>query len=397
MGGTQPLDDHPRDDLMARLIMALDAAPPAEVVDTAFNVLREPLGLRHLDLYLADYGEELLRPLNGSAGGAALRVTGTVPGRAYISRETMEVEGNGGPDLWIPVFRRSENIGVLAVGFSEPHPEGRRVAAAVAMMLGGVVLTGRGHSDLFEVTRGAGDLSLAAALQWELLPLPTYSDPWVSIAGRVEPAYDIGGDAFDFAANDAMIHLAVFDAMGHGIDATLLTTLTISAYRLARRRNEDVEEVASELGAAVASHTGGDSFVTGHLCSLGLDEGVLSWVNAGHPVPLLVRDHSASPLGPAEPMLPLGLGGAPPPKTEIQLQPGDIVVYYSDGVIEARSGAGEQFGMERFLDILSRHGDPQLPMLLLVRQVLHSVRQHADVGLRDDATIVALQWRGPRG
>jgi serine phosphatase RsbU (regulator of sigma subunit) len=182
--------------------------------------------------------------------------------------------------------------------------------------------------------------------------------------------------------------------MGHGLRATLLTTLAVGAYRFARRRQSPLEGVAGDIDEAVRSHVGGEAFVTGHLCRFDMDDGVLTWLNAGHPVPLVVRDHSASPLGDADPMLPFGLEGDALPEIKIQLQPEDVVLFYSDGVIEARPPGGLEFGMERFLDMAGRYGDRDTDLLILVRQILDSVKAHSDRRLRDDATLVAVRWIG---
>jgi serine phosphatase RsbU (regulator of sigma subunit) len=152
-------------------------------------------------------------------------------------------------------------------------------------------------------------------------------------------------------------------------------------------------DIAREIDEAVAGHPQEDVFVTGHLCRLNTS-GELEWLNAGHPVPLVLRDHTASPLGEAAPMLPFGLHGTPQELVTVQLQPGDIVLFYSDGVIEARPEGGTDFGMERFLDMASRHGHPDADTFILVRQVVDSVKEHARGVLRDDATLVAVRWRG---
>jgi serine phosphatase RsbU (regulator of sigma subunit) len=383
------------DPVLMTLLAELDRASASDVLPRSLDVLREPLRLRALDLYVADYGEELLRSVGAEERQQPereLKVAGTVAGRAYLTRETMVSQAPEGPILWIPVFRRSENIGVLMVATDAADPANVALAEAAARVIGATVLAARRHSDVFELARGARDLTLAGALQWELLPLPTYREPQVEVAGRVEPAYDIGGDAFDFAANGDHVDLAVFDAMGHGVNATLLTTLAIGAYRLSRRQRDAVPAIARDLDGAVVEHAAGDAFVTGHLCRLESATGNLAWVNAGHPVPILIRNHTAHPLGEAPPMLPFGLEGHAAPQMDISLQPDDIVMFYSDGVIEARPEGGEGFGMERFLDLATRHGDPGLPLLALVRQVLDAVKAHALGSLRDDATLVAVRW-----
>lgn len=387
------------DSILAQLLTSLDGAPAASILDVSYSLLRSRLDVRSLALYVADYSEETLHvvpaALSPAAGPESIAVRGTVAGRVYMTRETVETEGQDGRIVWIPVFRRSESIGVLALGLEDADPQAERLAPAIALIVGAAVLGARRHSDVFELARGADQLRLAAAMQWDLLPLPTYKDPRVEIAGRVEPAYDIGGDAFDFASNDGTIELAVFDAMGHGLRATLLTTLAVGAYRFGRRRKSELAGVAGDIDEAVLNQVEGEAFVTGHLCRLALETGILSWVNAGHPIPLLVRDHTAGPLGEAEPILPFGLEGSPDKAVEVHLQPGDIVLFYSDGVIEARPNGGLEYSLERFLDLAGRHGDPDAALLLLVRQILDSVLEHAEGALRDDATLVALRWSGP--
>ena len=383
------------DSLLAGLLDELDRAPAPLMLDVSFEALREGLGLRHLWLYVADYSEEALRPFPPQSAPAPpqedIPIRGTIPGRAYMQREVLAAEDAQGPSLWVPIFRRRERVGVLALGVEEFSPSLLAIAPAVALAIGAAIVGADRHTDVFELARGARQLSIAAAMQWDLLPLPVYEDSQVEVAGRVEPAYDIGGDAFDFAANEDRVELAVFDAMGHGLRSCLLTTLAVGAYRFARRRNETLVGMATDIDQAVHGYGLEDGFVTGHLCRLRRD-GRLEWLNAGHPAPLLLRDHSAQPLGDARPMLPFGLGGTPQPVVETSLQPGDIVLFYSDGVIEARPSEGQAFGMERFLDMAGRHGHPEADPLLLVRQILDAVKEHSEAILRDDATLVALRW-----
>jgi Stage II sporulation protein E (SpoIIE) len=388
-----------RDSVLTELIVALDGAPAARMVDESFLTLRRSLPIRGLWMYVADYSEDQLRLVPADVGPAPstkeLAIRGTVAGRAYMSREPTETDGDDGPVLWAPVFRRSESVGVLGLALDRDDPEVRRLAPAIALVVGSAVLGARRHSDVFELARGAQHLRLASAMQWDLLPLPMYRDPQAEVAGRVEPAYDIGGDAFDFAANNDAMEIGVFDAMGHGLRATLLTTLTVGAYRYSRRRLGEITAVAGDIDEAVRSDVEGEAFVTGHLCRLDLDTGQMAWINCGHPLPVVVRDHAAAPMEGARPSLPFGLGFEPTDPVQISLQPNDVVLFYSDGVIEARRDGGQEFGMERFLDMAGRHGDPSVGLLVMVRTILDAVLEHANNILRDDATLVAVRWTGP--
>jgi hypothetical protein len=389
------------DAILAELILTLDGAPPARMVDVAFLTLRRHLPLRGLWLYIADYSEDLLRlvptDVDPQPSSKELSIRGTVAGRSYTTREMMEAEGEDGKVLWVPVFRRSESVGALGLALEREDRALPRLAPAIAMVVGATILGAKRHSDVFELARGAEHLRLASAMQWDLLPLPTYQDPLVEVAGRVEPAYDIGGDAFDFAANQDVMEIGVFDAMGHGLRATLLTTLAVGAYRFGRRRSSELAGVAGDIDEAVQNHVEGEAFVTGHICRVELASGGMDWLNAGHPLPLLIRDHSASSMDGASPCLPFGLETQPSDVVRVGLQPQDIVLFYSDGVSEARPDGGPEFGMDRFVDLAGRHGDQTIPLQLMVRQILDSVVEHAGGILRDDATLVAVRWTGDQG
>ena len=94
---------------------------------------------------------------------------------------------------------------------------------------------------------GAGELTLAAEMQWQQLPPLESSMPSAEVAGFVEPAYGVGGDGFDYSLNGDILDLAIYDAVGHGLHAALLSTLTIATLRHARRSRLGLAE---RLGAA---------------------------------------------------------------------------------------------------------------------------------------------------
>ena len=130
-------------------------------------------------------------------------------------------------------------------------------------------------------------MNLAAEMQWDLLPPLSFSSPELAIAGLLEPAYFVAGDAFDYSLNGEMLGFAIIDAMGHGVHSTLASTLALGAFRYGRRRGLDLTVIAEHIDDAVAEQFHGDCFVTGHLASLDVGTGELRWVNAGHPPPLL--------------------------------------------------------------------------------------------------------------
>ncbi|HVL81409.1 MAG TPA: SpoIIE family protein phosphatase [Actinomycetota bacterium] len=383
--------------VVERLLLSLEGAPVTDLADTAYEVLADEVGLKRLWVYLADYGEKELVPVRGRLASPAphpLPMESSQAGEAYMRRRHVLEERPGGPILWVPLHRRSECLGVVGFGADAPAEVFADLAGPVALVLAACIQDSRSCSDTYEIVRGARQMELAATMQWQMLPLGGYSDPEVEVAGRLEPAYDVGGDAFDFAVNDRSIDLAIFDAMGHGLQSTLLSQLAVGAYRFSRRRRDDLRAVAAEMDQAVAIYGGGERFVTAHVCRISLGEGVVRWLNIGHPLPVLIRDDVVEPLGPSDPTLPLGLGGEPTQVHERQLEPGDVVVLYSDGVVEGRSPDGEPFGLDRFTREKMRALAETGELGPAVRHVLQQVTAHVSGPLQDDSTIVALRWKG---
>src|SRR3982750_1984984 len=187
----------------------------------------------------------------------------------------------------------------------------------------------------FHVTRRRQPMSLAAEIAWNLLPPLTFGTDRVVISCVLAPAYEVGGDSFDYAVDGDSARFAVFDAMGHGLNAGLLATVAVGAYRNSRRQDLDLPGTVRVIDAAIAAAFGPERFVTAVIAELNLASGGLTWHSAGHPAPLLLRGGRVVKALEAEPGLPLGLGGGVEPAWE-QLEPGDRVLFFYDGVVEAR-------------------------------------------------------------
>jgi serine phosphatase RsbU (regulator of sigma subunit) len=256
------------------------------------------------------------------------------------------------------------------------------------------LLASRGHSDVVERIRGASSLSLAATIQYELLPYPTFTANGIDLGGKIEPAYDIAGDAFDYALNREGIHLAIFDAMGHGLRSTLLTSLVVGAYRLERRAGAGLPDVAVAIDRVVAAHARAE-FVTGVLLFLDPAEGVVEVWNGGHLPPVLVRNRRAQAIEAEEALLPFGLGPETAAPTRVALQPDDNLFLYTDGVVQAKDGDDQFWGAERFVDLVTGRVDDRLPMFQICRQVLDTLGTFVGGSLQDDATVVGLRWSPP--
>jgi serine phosphatase RsbU (regulator of sigma subunit) len=238
-------------------------------------------------------------------------------------------------------------------------------------------------------------MSVAAELQWTLLPPLTFATRGLVVAGVLEPCYTAGGDTFDYAVNDSTAHLAVFDAMGHGLSAARVAAVTISAYRNARRQLLDLDGTYALIDAVLREEFRGERFATGVVAQLDLDSGLLRWVNAGHPPPLVLRGGKLVKMLELRPSTPLGVpfGESAVAVGEEALEPGDRVLLYTDGVTEARTATGDFFTAERLAEFLERQAAAGLPTPETLRRLQHAILRYQEGQLQDDATALLVEWR----
>jgi serine phosphatase RsbU (regulator of sigma subunit) len=253
----------------------------------------------------------------------------------------------------------------------------------------------RRYTDHWARARRSVPLSPAAEIQWDLLPPLTCTTAEVAVGGILEPAYDIGGDSFDYAVNQHVLQLAIVDAIGHGMPAVLMSTAAINSLRNSRRAGSALEAAYGVASGIIESQFGDSLFVTAQIASLDLATGLLTWVNAGHVPPLLIRNGAIAGELRCQPSLPLGLGGRVVETATTALQSGDRVLFYTDGLTEGRSPDGTRFGEERLADYLVRSSLDRVPVAETARRLAAHVMDHVGHGLDDDATILLVEYRGP--
>jgi hypothetical protein len=365
----------------------LDVSP--DDLPAAVSSLAAGFGVAETTVYLADLQQTQLLPWGG-VGREPEGVAGTPAGRAFQRGEPVAATEDV---WWIPVTDSGDRMGVIRLAAPGQAPEvivadGLRLAGLLALLITSRRLRGDGP---VLAARNA-ELSLAAELRWALLPPRSLATGDVCISGALEPAYEIAGDTFDYALNGRELHMAVFDAMGHGMAASRLANLAIGSYRNSRRSGRDLPDIYLDLDRAVDTEFGGECFVTAHLAKLDLDSGLLSVVNAGHPRPELIRGGKAHMLDFA-PATPIGLGFVTAEVGQVRLEPGDSVIIVSDGVTEARSAGGDLFTVERVGDLAVRTLAGGETVAETVRRLILSVLEHRGTSLEDDATLLLLQWR----
>jgi hypothetical protein len=387
-------------DLFNELLRRTHLGGPSEMAAAIAGPARR-IGARSVVLYLIDYEQRLLVPVAGphDEDAVPLSVAGTVAGRAFsttsILRSSLQ-EGRG-QRLWLPLLDGTERLGVIGMSFEGEAVSGSTVLvceryAHLAAML---IATKNAYGDSFETTRRRRPMTIASELLWQLAPPLVFATERLVVAGMLEPCYDNGGDALDYAVNDGVLHVGVFDAMGHGLAAAGVAAFALSAYRHSRRRGYGLLETYTAMDDAVGDQFPDERYVTAVIAQLDLNAGRLSWISAGHPPPLIIRNGRLSRTLTAPPAAPLGipLDGPAPVVAEESLEPGDLLLVYTDGLTEARHPDGQLFTVLGLGEFIEREAAAGQTAPETLRRLRHAIVDRQPGQLKDDATAVLVEWR----
>jgi hypothetical protein len=370
-----------------------------EELPSAVNQAVARLGL-HMTIYLVDQEQRGLRPLPepGKPVPEPLPIDGTVAGRAFMTIQGVPAPGGPGqPDrLWLALVDGTERLGVIEVVVAQPRlvdtPEFQAECLTVAALIGHLITVKMPYGDELVRVRRTRRMSEASELLWRLLPPLTFACERMVVSAVLEPCYDIGGDGFDYAVNGPLAYLTILDTVGHGLLAGLGTAVALSAMRAARHDGDDLTAVARAADAALLEYIGDARFATAVLCELNLDTGLLRYINAGHPPPLLLRQGKVVRQLDQGRRLPLGLDDPEVDVADEVLEPGDRLLLYTDGITEARDRSGEPFGEQRLVDLAERQAAAELPAPETLRRLCHAALDHYDGPPADDATLLLLEW-----
>jgi hypothetical protein len=378
------------------LIRRTQLAQPDELV-AELNAAVRPLGIA-ITVYLVDHEQERLWPLpeRGKPTPPALTVDGTLAGRTFTAVRTHPSRDDIEPyRLWVPMVDGSERLGVAEVVAQQPpaDPEHfQRRCETLMGLVGHLVSVKAPYGDTLHQVRRTRSMSPAGELLLELLPPLTFSCHRMVVSAVLEPCYDVGGDAYDYAVDDRTARFMVFDAMGRGLKAGLTCAAALAAIRAARRDGHGLYAMARAADTALVEQFPDLRFVTGVLAELDLDAGVLRYVNAGHPPPILLRHGKAVRALRGGRRLPLGIDDSEIEVGEEVLQAGDRLLLYTDGVTEAFDRSGERFGLERLTDLARQSMNAQLPAPETLRRLAHTVLEHQGGRPSDDATLMLVEW-----
>ena len=331
-------------------------------------------------------------PEGGRARGSELAETvpieGTVHGRVLRTQQADVRPTDGGARVVVPVTDRGDAMGVLELVLPEMPDEQTMVdVAAAGHALAYVLIANRRHTDLFEWGQRTTPFSLAAEIQRRLLPSSfTCEAGQFTLAGWLEPAATVGGDTFDYALDRDSLQISITDAVGHEVSAALLATLLVGSLRNQRRRGVGLGAEAAAANDAVVAHAAPGQFVTGQVLRVDLVSERAQIVNAGHPLPLRLRAGRVEEVA-LTVDLPFGVrAGTAYQLQDFPLEPGDRLVFVTDGMQERNAATFDVAAA------LAETADEH------PREVVHALGaavMRATGGiLRDDATVVCLDWYG---
>jgi len=297
----------------------------------------------------------------------------------------------------LPILDGTDRLGVLGMSFQRPLLPDALVEACerLAHLAAMLVIAKGAYGDVFEIVRRREPMTIASELAWSLAPPTVFATDDLSLGIMLEPCYDNGGDAVDYATDDRVLHVGIFDAMGHGLAAAGVAAFAVSAYRHSRRGGRDLLETHAAMDDAVGQQFPDRRFVTAMIAQLDLDSGRLQWLSAGHPTPLVIRNGRNARSLQTRPSPPLGvnLKGAPATVAEESLEPGDMLLLYTDGLSEARRPGGELFTVERLGEFIERQAAGGQPAPETLRRLREAIIDRGEGALRDDATALLVEWR----
>ncbi|AZM92735.1 PP2C family protein-serine/threonine phosphatase [Streptomyces sp. W1SF4] len=375
-----------------------DAAPHALFEEVRAILAREH-GAAGAELLMADYASARLQPVTERPFTAdSVSAYNSAEGRAFGSQEPHVVHGEAGTTVHLPVTVRGDRLGVLSVRFAAGASVGPLLGPLrdVADALAHEILVADRDTDFFLQARRARRLTLAAEMQWQLLPGRSCSRPEYDLGAQLEPAYAIFGDSFDWSASADHLTLTVNNGMGEGIEAALLTNLAVSALRNARRAGLGLADQAALADQALYGQYRGRLHLAMLLLRFDLDSGEAEVIDAGSPRIWRLRGSTVEPVG-LEAQLPLGMfEDTVYTSQRFRVLPGDRLFFLSDGVYDVLSPAGEAYGRHALARaVLSTRLLPpsQVPRALL--EELPGYRGGVDAV--DDAMVVCLDWHGRPG
>jgi serine phosphatase RsbU (regulator of sigma subunit) len=346
-------------------------------------------------VYLGSSKEALRQRVHDSVNlsmllAAAGLLVGLVLARLFFSRiarplsallKGVERAAAGDLDVRVETNTRSE-FGVLASAFNDMAS---RIKTA--------------QSELVTKERMDREFEIARDVQKTLLPRNLCVPPWFSVAHYYEAAFEVGGDFIDIVSLDNdRLGIVIADVSGKGVSGLVVMAMIKVLVQKLLRKSHAPSDVLKKLDEALRGNLRPNTFVTAFVATLDARSGSVLASNAGHN-PILVYRHRergstvhalhGPPLG----IVPADIFGASISDHTIQMEDGDILLQYTDGVFESLDGQGRQFSIERMQQIVAAHGENGVDAV--VQALVRAERDfRGDAQQNDDIALVAVAFAG---
>lgn len=322
------------------------------------------------------------------------RLGGEVLAPAQVS--SLGAEGMATEEvIAVPIRCRNRVLGALALAEREvrgglaPFTQRDWETLSLLAIQAGLALEAiLAFASRLEQERMENELALAASVQRHLLPVLPRALPGWELASFFAPSRQVGGDLYDLMATPKATVLALFDVVGKGTAAALLSASLQGALRVAASYVSDLEVLASHLDRHLGSLWAAHQFATAFFWLLPR-AGEVAYLGAGHTPAVVVGSSGVRVIPPQNP--PLGLlegvrfhGGG------LSLLPGETVILATDGIVEAENFRGEQFGLERLCEVVLANREEALEDL--VAAIAKAVQEHLGcTPAQDDRTLLAFR------
>lgn len=297
--------------------------------------------------------------------------------------------------LATPLLRNNRVVGALSVFTGTPHhfsADEIRTFQTIANQAAVAIHLAQMHKNELELKRIEQELTIASNIQTQLMPSENPETDAFDIAGWSHPCNEVGGDFYDFIdLPENNLGIAVGDVSGKGIPAAMLMVTLRTSLRVQAENVHAMPEVMQRVNRALYEDTQPEEFATLFYAALNQKTGVLTYVNAGHHFPILVREDKTISLQTGG--TPLGLlPGMQYSEKQVQLKPGDLLVIYTDGFTEAMNPEGDFYGPSRLLQQIREFRYLEAPKVIRIIDDKVTSFMANNSAYCDDRTMVVLKY-----